>query len=81
MKNSFKVSLLALAVATSFSACKGKGSASTDSVTKADSVTKTVTDTTKKDTSAMPDSLKKDTTIKTTTTKTTSKMSVSKKKD
>ncbi|HEY0245039.1 MAG TPA: hypothetical protein VGC01_05710 [Mucilaginibacter sp.] len=55
MKNSFKLAVLALAIATSFAACKGKGSTSTDSV-KTDSVktdsTKMV-DTTKTDTSKM----------------------------
>jgi hypothetical protein len=36
MKNSFKMGALALAIAVSFAACKGKGSAGADS-TKADS--------------------------------------------
>ncbi len=78
MKNSFKTAILALTVATSFAACKGKGSASSDSV-KTDSSFKTGVDTIKKYTSTMPDSLKKDTVIKTTTSKTTSKTSVTKK--
>ena len=77
MKNSIKAIVIALAV-VSLGACKGKGSASTDSV-KTDSVVKTSTDTIKKDTSLMPDSLKKDTMIKSTTTKVTSKTSVTKK--
>jgi hypothetical protein len=59
MKNSFKLAFLALAIATSFAACKGNGSATTDSTTvKTDSVTKTDT-TVKVDTAA-----KKDTTTK-----------------
>ena len=78
MKNSFKIAFLALAVATSFAACKGNGSGSTDSV-KTDSSSQIVTDTLKKDTSTIPDSLKKDTMTKTTTTKTSSKTSVTKK--
>jgi hypothetical protein len=55
MKNSFKLSVLALAIAVSFAACKGKGSSTTDSVktdsTKVDSTK--MTDTTKKDTGKM----------------------------
>jgi hypothetical protein len=55
MKNSLKIAVLALAIDSSFAACKGKGSASADSTkvdsTKVDS-TKMV-DTTKKDTSKM----------------------------
>ena len=78
MKNIVKVSFLALIITTSFAACKGNGSASTDSL-KTDSVSKMTTDTIKKDTSTMPDSLKKDTIIKTTTTQTSSKTSVTKK--
>jgi hypothetical protein len=65
MKNSFKIAFVALAIATSFAACKGKGSSTTDSTTvktdsttvKTDSLTKDTT--TKKDTTA-----KKDTTTK-----------------
>ena len=68
MKNSFKTGLLALTIAVAAVACKGKSSTDGADTSKMDSVTKMVTDTTKKDTSAMPDSLKKDTTIKTTTT-------------
>jgi hypothetical protein len=55
MKNSFKIACLALAIATSFAACKGKGSATTDSV-KTDSVK---TDSVKTDTSKMADTTKK----------------------
>ena len=54
MKNSFKIAFLALAIATSFAACKGAGESSADS-TKVDStvvdstvVESTVVDTTKK---------------------------------
>ena len=54
MKNSFKVAALALAIAVSFAACKGKGAAGADSV-KADSV---------KADSAKMDTAKKDTTAK-----------------
>jgi hypothetical protein len=50
MKNSLKLGVLALAIATSFAACKGKGTASTDSV-KTDSV--------KTDTTKMVDTTKK----------------------
>ena len=61
MKNSFKIGFLALAIATSFAACKGKGTASTDSV-KTDSVK---VDSTKKDSTVVKvDSTKKDTTKK-----------------
>lgn len=63
MKNSFKTGLLALAIATSFAACKGKGSAAVDSVKTDSSSITSVTDSTKKDTTTVPDSLKKDTTI------------------
>ena len=49
MKNTFKLSFLALAIAVSFAACKGKGAASTDSA-KTDSV--------------KVDTIKKDTTVK-----------------
>jgi hypothetical protein len=59
MKNSFKLAFLALAIATSFAACKGNGSASSDTTTvKTDSTAKTDT-TVKLDTTA-----KKDTTTK-----------------
>ena len=51
MKNTFKLSVLALAIAVSFAACKGKGAASTDSV-KTDS---TKVDTAKVDTSKKAD--------------------------
>ncbi len=68
MKNSLKTGLLALAIATSLAACKGKWSSAADSVKTDSSTVTTTTDSTKKDTSAMPDSLKKDTTVKTTTT-------------
>ena len=37
MKNSFKIAALALVIATSFAACKGSSTATTDSV-KTDSV-------------------------------------------
>ena len=61
MKNSFKIGFLALAIATSFAACKGKGATSTDSV-KTDSVK---VDSTKKDSTVVKvDSTKKDTTKK-----------------
>jgi len=56
MKNSLKLGVLALAIATSFAACKGKGTATTDSV-KTDSVkvdsTKMVDTTKKADTGKM----------------------------
>ena len=78
MKNSLKITFVALAIAASFAACKGKGTASTDSV-KTDSSSKTIVDTMKKDISSNPDSLKKDTIVKSTTIKTTSKTSVTKK--
>jgi hypothetical protein len=61
MKNSLKIAVLALAIDSSFAACKGKGSASADS-TKVDS---TKIDSTKKDTTVVKvDSTKKDTTVK-----------------
>jgi len=61
MKNTIKLSVLALAIATSFAACKGKGAATTDSV-KTDSVK---VDSVKKDTTVVKvDSTKKDTTKK-----------------
>jgi hypothetical protein len=78
MKNSFKIGILALAIA-SLAACKGKSNSDGGDTSKTDSVTKTVTDTTKKDTSAMPDSLKKDTVIKTTTTVSKEKTSIKQK--
>jgi len=54
MKNSFKLGVLALAIAVSFAACKGKGAASTDSA-KTDSVKvdSTKIDSLKKDTAKM----------------------------
>jgi len=59
MKNSFKLAILALAIATSFAACKGKGATSTDTtVVKTDTTVKADT-TVKVDTAA-----KKDTTTK-----------------
>lgn len=76
MKNSFKTGLLALTIAIAAAACKGKNSTDGGDTTIKDSVTKTTTDTTHKDTSSMPDSLKKDTTIKTTTTIKSEKTSV-----
>jgi len=79
MKNLLKTSFLALTIAVSFAACKGKASATSADSAGTDSSTKTVVDTMKKDTSTMPDSLKKDTMIKTTTVKTSSKTSVNKK--
>ena len=55
MKNSFKIAFLALAIATSFAACKGSGESSADSTavdsTVVDStvvVDSTAVDTTKK---------------------------------
>jgi hypothetical protein len=66
MKNSFKLGALALAIAVSFAACKGKGSAGGDS-TKMDSAkmdSAKMTDTAKKmmDTAKkMVDTAKKDT--------------------
>ena len=51
MKNSLKLGVLALAIATSFAACKGKGAATTDSA-KTDSVK---VDTTKVDTTKKAD--------------------------
>jgi len=69
MKNSFKLGALALVIAVSFAACKGKGAAGADSV-KTDSTVK-VDSTVKKDTTvaAKPDSAKKDTAKKDTTKK------------
>ncbi len=53
MKNSFKIAFLALAIATSFAACKGSGESSADT-TAADTtvVDTTVVDTTAVDTAA-----------------------------
>jgi hypothetical protein len=67
MKNSFKMGALALVIAVSFAACKGKGAAGADS-TKVDSTVKKdstvkVDSTVKKDT-AKVDTTKKDTTKK-----------------
>ena len=50
MKNSFKMGVLALAIAVSFAACKGKGSAGADS---------TKTDSAKMDSAKMTDTAKK----------------------
>jgi ABC-type glycerol-3-phosphate transport system substrate-binding protein len=57
MKNSFKMGALALVIAVSFAACKGKGSAGADSTVKVDS-------TVKKDSVVKVDSTKKDSTKK-----------------
>jgi ABC-type glycerol-3-phosphate transport system substrate-binding protein len=58
MKNSFKMGALALVIAVSFAACKGKsGSGSADSTVKVDS-------TVKKDSTVKVDSTKKDSTKK-----------------
>ncbi|GAA4085623.1 hypothetical protein [Mucilaginibacter panaciglaebae] len=81
MKNTVKNGLLALTVAVSFAACKGKGSANVDSVRTDSSTSTTVTDTTRKDTNSMtPDSLKKDTNVHTTTTTTKIRSAESHKK-
>jgi len=50
MKNSFKMGALALVIAVSFAACKGKGAAGTSDsdTTKKVDTTKVVVDTTKK---------------------------------
>jgi len=71
MKNSIKLTFLALAIAVSFTACKGNGSSSAadsakaaDSVKAADSAKAASADTTKKDTTAKADTTKKDTTKK-----------------
>ena len=66
MKNSFKLGVLALAIAVSFAACKGNGSAgSKDSDTTkkvvVDTTKKVVIDSTKK---VVVDTAKKDTTKK-----------------
>ncbi|QEC79144.1 hypothetical protein [Mucilaginibacter ginsenosidivorax] len=65
MKNSFKLGLVALAIATSFAACKGSGSASGTDTAKMDTAKM---DTAKKDTTKM-DTAKKDTTKKDTAKK------------
>jgi len=51
MKNSFKMGALALVIAVSFAACKGKGSAGADSTKNADSA--------KMDSAKMTDTAKK----------------------
>jgi ABC-type glycerol-3-phosphate transport system substrate-binding protein len=79
MKNSLKTGLLALAIATSFAACKGKGSSAADSLKTDSSTVTTTVDSTKKDTSAVPDSLKKDTTTHTTKTEVKTKTTETKK--
>lgn len=66
MKSTLKNGLLALAVAASFAACKGKNTSTVDSVKTDSSTVITHSDTTLKDTNSMlPDSLRKDTTIST----------------
>ena len=61
MKNSFKIGALALAIAVSFAACKGKnGSGSADSTVKVDSTVKKDSTVVKADT-AKKDTTKKDT--------------------
>ena len=63
MKNSFKLGAVALVIAVSFAACKGKnGSGSGDSTVKVDS-------TVKKDSTVKVDTAKKDTVVKKDTTK------------
>jgi hypothetical protein len=66
MKNSIKVGFFALAIAVSAAACKGNGSATTDSskTTTVDSTKTTVVDTAKKDTSKKDTAAKMDTTKK-----------------
>ena len=61
MKNSFKIAFLALAIATSFAACKGSGESSADS-TKVDSTV--VVDSTIVDSTVVVDSTAVDTTKK-----------------
>ncbi|MCC8423387.1 hypothetical protein [Mucilaginibacter sp. UR6-11] len=81
MKSTLKNSLVALAIAASFAACKGKGSAAVDSVKTDSSSTTLITDTTKKDTNSMiPDSLKKDTNVNTKKTEVKTKTTEIKKK-
>jgi len=61
MKNSFKMGALALVIAVSFTACKGKGasgSADSDTSKKADTSMKMAPDTAKKDTSKKADTSK-----------------------
>ncbi|SEP43979.1 hypothetical protein SAMN05428947_11957 [Mucilaginibacter sp. OK283] len=65
MKNSFKLGLVALAIATSFAACKGSGSSSAADSAKMDTAKM---DTAKAD-SAKTDTAKTDTTKKDTTKK------------
>jgi len=65
MKSTLKNGLAALFIAASFAACKGKSSASVDSVKTDSSTVVTLKDSTKKDTSSVPDSLKRDTTVTT----------------
>jgi len=55
MKNSFKIGALALIIAVSFAACKGKGAAGSGDTAK-DTTVKV--DTTKKDTTAKVDTTK-----------------------
>ena len=57
MKNSFKLGALALVIAVSFAACKGKGAAGADSL-KTDSTVK-VDSTVKKDSTVKVDTAKK----------------------
>ncbi|WPU96591.1 hypothetical protein SNE25_13790 [Mucilaginibacter sabulilitoris] len=73
MKNSFKLGLVALAIATSFAACKGSGSGSAADSTKADSTvavdsakadSATAVDSTAKAGAAAVDSTKADSTKK-----------------
>ncbi|MDB5157058.1 MAG: hypothetical protein JWR50_1765 [Mucilaginibacter sp.] len=82
MKTTLKNGLLALVIAASFAACKGKGSASSADSVKTDSSSVTsVTDSVKKDTSsAVPDSLKKDTAISTQKTEVKTKTTETHKK-
>jgi len=64
MKNSFKFGALALVIAVSFAACKGKStSGTTDSTVKVDSTVK------KDSTTVQADTTKKDTTKKDTSKK------------
>ncbi len=70
MKNSFKMGALALVIAVSFAACKGKGASGSDT-TKTDSVKKDSTTVIKTDSTAKKDTTKAaaDTTKKDTTKK------------
>ncbi|SHM24843.1 hypothetical protein [Mucilaginibacter sp. OK098] len=64
MKNSFKMGALALVIAVSFAACKGKSdSTTTDTTVKVDSTVKKDS-VVKVDTTAKKDTTKKDTTKK-----------------